>query len=267
MANTRSSSWITQIAQVGLSAKGVVYIILGALAFMAAFEIGGYSNQEATSTGTLSFIQNAPGGIVLLGLVAAGLLCYVLWRFTQTFTSKGGDKKDTAHRLRYFVSGLTYLALAYTALRMVLHLSGSSGNSDQNQQIAAQIMDRTMGQWLLGLGALVLGGIGIYQIYYGLAGKYKKHLQQLRLHSQAEALLSRSGKVGYVARGVVWLIIAYLLLQAALHANAAKAGDTSKAFQFLESTPMGSYLLGALGIGLIAYGIFNFLRAKYERFD
>ena len=266
MANTRSASAIKQMAQVGLSAKGFVYIILGALGFMAAFEIGGHSNKEATSTGALGFIQDSPGGVVLLGLVAAGLVCYVIWRFTQTFTSKGGEDKDTSHRIRYFISGLAYLALAYTAIQMVMQSSGGQGG-DQNQQFAAQVMSKSMGQWILGLAALILGGIGIYQIYYGFSGKYRKHLEKLRLHSRSVALLERSGKIGYIARGFVWLIIAYLLLRAALHANAAEAGDTSKAFQFLENSPMGSYLLGALGIGLMAYGVFNFLRAKYERFD
>ncbi len=255
------------MAQLGLSAKGLVYIILGALAFMAAFEIGNHSSAEATSTGALSFVQDAPAGALLLGLLTIGLFCYVIWRFIQTFTNRGGEEKDWKHRLRYLFSGLVYLALAITALQMLLHQPGSSGGGDQNQQLAGKVMDRSMGQWLLGLGALIMAGIGIYQIYYGFSGKYRKHLQNLRLHSQTVSLLERSGKVGYMARGAVWLIIAYLLLRAALHANAAEAGDTSKAFQFLEGSPMGSYLLGALGLGLVAFGVFNFLRAKYERFD
>ena len=264
MANTLKPSWVQQIAQLGLSAKGLVYIILGALAFMAAFEIGGRSNADATSTGALSFVQDAPAGAILLGLLTIGLFCYVFWRFIQTFTNKGGEK-DWKRRLRYFVSGLAYLALALTALQLLLNSGGSNG--DQNQQMAGKVLSKPMGQWLLGLGALFLAGIGLYQIYYGFSGKYKKHLQNLRLHSQTIAILVRSGKVGYIARGIVWLIVAYLLLQAALHANAAEAGDTSKAFQFLEGSPMGSYLLGALGLGLAAYGVFNFLRANYERFD
>jgi len=266
MANTLKPSWVQQMAQFGLTAKGFVYIILGALAFMAAFEIGGRSHADATSTGALHFVQDAPAGAVLLGLLTIGLFCYVLWRFVQTFTSRGGEKKDWGHRLRYLFSGLGYLALALTALQLLLH-SGGGSNGDQNQQMAGEVLTKPMGQWLLGLGAFLMASIGTYQVYYGFSGKYKKHLQDLRLHSQSIALLVRSGKVGYIARGIVWLILAYLLLRAALHANAAEAGNTSKAFRFLEGSPMGSYLLGALGLGLAAYGIFNFLRAKYERFD
>lgn len=265
MANTRNPSWIQQAAQIGLVAKGLVYIILGTLAFMAAFEIGGHSNQEATTTGTLSFVQHVPGGTVLLILLAAGLFCYVLWRMVETFSSTKGKKKSWQRRFRYFSSGLGYLALAFTAFQMILHQSNGS-NGDKNQKLAAQAMNENMGPWIVGIAALVLVGIGIYQIHYGLSGKYKKHLQELRLHSQATDILTRSGKVGYVARGIVWLIVAYLLMRAAVNANAAEAGNTGKAFQFLEASPFGSYLLGALGLGLVAFGVFNFLRARYERF-
>jgi plastocyanin domain-containing protein len=76
-----------------------------------------------------------------------------------------------------------------------------------------------------------------------------------------------SGKIGYVARGIVWLVIAFLMLKAAWHANATQAGGSVEAFQFIEQSRYGSYLLGIVGLGLIAYGFFNFVRARYENFD
>ena len=127
-------------------------------------------------------------------------------------------------------------------------------------------LNHSFGQLVIGLAALVLAGVGIYQIYYGLSEKYRKHVQQLNLHSSRSSLLLRAGKAGYISRGIVWLIIAYLLLRAALHNNSSEAGDTGKAFEFIESSAFGSYLLGALGVGLIAYGVFNFIRARYETF-
>ncbi len=77
-------------------------------------------------------------------------------------------------------------------------------------------------------------------------------------------MLQSSGKPGYISRGIVWLIIAFLFMRAAVSSAASKAGNTGKAFKFIEHTPFGSYLLGALGMGLIAYDIFNFIRARYE---
>jgi hypothetical protein len=75
-----------------------------------------------------------------------------------------------------------------------------------------------------------------------------------------------AGKTGYVARGIVWMIIGWMFMQAALHSDSSEAGDTSKAFSFLESAAYGSYLLGAVGLGLISSGVFNFIRARHEKF-
>ena len=74
----------------------------------------------------------------------------------------------------------------------------------------------------------------------------------------------RAGKFGYMARGVVWLLIGYLFLKAAKNANPEEAGGTGSAFQFLEEASYGSFLLGAVALGLLCYGVFMFMRARYQ---
>ena len=75
-----------------------------------------------------------------------------------------------------------------------------------------------------------------------------------------------AGKIGYVARGIVWLVIGWLLGKAAYHSNSSEAGDTSKAFNILGEGTFGMYILGAVGVGFVCYGAFSFIRARYERF-
>ena len=260
--DTTVKPWVKRLAQTGLVAKGVVYILLGLLGFMAAFELGGKKNNEASQTGAMQTLKELPAGSFLLILLAAGLLCYVSWRGIQTFYNTDGSPKPFIKKARYFFSGLAYLALALAAIKMVF--KNSSGGGDQNQQLAAELLNKPFGQLLVAMAALVLAAIGIYQVYYGLSEKYKKHVQKLSLQSQQAATLLRSGKIGYISRGIVWLAIAYLFARAAVHARAAEAGNTGKAFQFIEASPFGSYLLGILALGLITYGIFNFIRCRYE---
>ncbi|HKF93470.1 MAG TPA: DUF1206 domain-containing protein, partial [Gammaproteobacteria bacterium] len=68
------------LARMGYVAKGVVYMIVGVLAAMTALGVGG----ATTGTiGAVSRIEHQPFGQALVGLMALGLVGYVLWRFTQ----------------------------------------------------------------------------------------------------------------------------------------------------------------------------------------
>ncbi|OKL41775.1 hypothetical protein A3841_10225 [Pontibacter flavimaris] len=211
-------------------------------------------------------IQDMPAGNILLGLIALGLLCYAIWRFIQAVRDtedKGSDAKGVAKRLRYIFSGLVYGSFAVLAARMVLGNSSGSGG-DSRQTLAAKLLEQPFGQWLVGLLAVGTLIAGIYQIYYGYSEKYKKEVQSGGLKHEVEHQMIRAGKLGYMARGIVWLIIGYLFLQAALKSSSSEAGGNKAAFQFLENASYGSFILGAVALGLICYGIFMFMRAKYQ---
>ncbi|WP_299699566.1 DUF1206 domain-containing protein [uncultured Pontibacter sp.] len=258
--------WVVRFARIGLIAKGIVYCLVGALAFMAAFELGGRSEQSAGKSGVFRFIMEQPYGKVLLALVAAGMLCYTLWRFIQAIRDteeKGSDAKGIGRRIGYAFSGAVYGALAFTAAQLVLGNGGGSG-SDSRQTLARELLAQPFGQWLLGAVAVGTMAMGLYQFYRAYSGKYMNKVQQEKLDPKVRQSLVRAGLVGYIARGFVWLIIGYLLLRAAVNSNSREAGSSSQAFQFLEEASYGSYLLGALALGLICYGVFMFVRAKCE---
>ncbi len=251
-----------RLARVGLGAKGFVYTLIGILAFMAAFEIAGQSNDDADRNGVMKTLRDFPGGNILLALLIFGLVCYSAWRMVEAFGMEKDLKRKLKKRIRYFLSALTYLSVAFAAWQIMMYQS--DGGSDGHW--SAQFMNKDLGKIILGGVALVMAGIGVYQIWYGFSEKYKKRFAGGALRRSRASVLLRSGKIGYASRGVVWLIISYMLLKAVWEARASEAGDTAKAFSFIESSSYGSYLLGALGLGLVAFGIFNFLRAAYEDF-
>jgi len=258
--------WVENFAKAGLSAKGVVYCLVGIIAFMAAFELGGQSTQGAGKSGVFQFILEQPFGKWLLGIVALGLICYVIWRFIQAFQDtdhEGSDAKGILKRLRYAFSGVIYGGLAFLAAKLVLG-SGGGGGGDSRESLARELLKQPFGQWLVGIVAVGTIITGLYQIYYGYSEKYKKKIRSTGLKSDVEDKMIRAGKVGYMARGVVWIVIGYMFLQAALHSNANEAGGSSSAFAFLENASYGSYILGAVALGLICYGVFMFMRARYQ---
>lgn len=257
--------WVENFAKAGLTAKGIVYCLVGIIAFMAAFELGGQSTKSADRSSVFQFILDQPFGKILLGIVALGLLCYVIWRFIQAIQDtdgKGSDAKGIFKRLRYAFSGVVYGALAFLAAKMALG-NGGSGGSDSRQTLASELLQQPFGQWLAGIVAVGIIIAGLYQIYYGYSEKYKKQIRSTGLKSDIEDKMIRAGMAGFIARGIVWLVIGYMFLQAALQSNSQQAGGSSKAFAFLEEASYGSYLLGAVALGLICYGVFMFMRAKY----
>lgn len=255
--NHKQNKIINGLARIGLVAKGIVYLAMGALAFMAAFELAGHDEKEASRKGVFEWLQDT-GGTFLLLLIAAGLACYCIWRFVQAITDKSKKRKE---RIRYFFSGLAYSSVAFTAAGLALHKSKNNG--DSNQHWVSEALNKPFGVLIVGIGALIFVAIGVYQLYYGLSGKYKKHIEGLNLLDEKAKILLKFGKVGYISRGLVWLLLSFLLGRAAWFNKASEAGDTGKAFRLVENESYGSYILGAIGMGVIAYGIFNFVRARY----
>lgn len=258
----RPSRWLRAAAKIGLSAKGLVYCLSGLLALAAALNFGG-SASSAGKQQVFGFIEDQPFGKWLLLAVAIGLVCYTAWRWIQAFKDtedKGTDKEGLAQRFAYFFSGLVYAALGVYAFNRFF---GSGGGGNGQQDLVTRALQQPFGQWLVGIAAAIMIGIGFYQIYRAFSGKYKKYVKQ-GLHHDAAGWISKIGVAGYTARGIVWLILGWLFIKAAVRSNAKEAGGSDAAFQWLEDSAYGAYLLGAVALGLICYGLFMFLRAKYQ---
>lgn len=257
--------WIEIAARAGLTAKGFVYSLIGVLTFMAAFEIGSGDDKGGKSQ-AMQWIEEQPFGQVLLGLTALGLLCYSIWRFVEAFLDtedKGSDLKGLAVRGRYVFSGLMYGASTFYAAKLLFGSGSDEGGGDTRETVAQKLLEQPFGQWLVGIVAAGVMAVGVYQIYYSLSDKHRKKIQKTKLDSKVQETLLASGKVGYIARGIVWLLIGYLFLRAALQADPSEAGGSNSAFSFLEQA-WGSWVLGVVALGLLCYGIFTFLRARYQ---
>jgi len=71
-------------------------------------------------------------------------------------------------------------------------------------------------------------------------------------------------RVGYVARGVLYVVMGLLALGIALGVGGGKATDLSGSLVFLIGNPFGKVVLIAMIIGLLAYSLWGFVRAIYD---
>ena len=262
---SKQDKWIEISARTGLTAKGVVYCLVGILTFMAAFNLGS-GDDKGGKMQALRWIEEQPFGQVLLALIAVGLLCYGAWRFVEAFLDtedKGSDAKGLAVRSRYVFSGLVYGASTFYAAKLLFGSGSDDGGPNARQTVAQKLLQQPYGQWLVGIIAAGVMAVGVYQIYYALSEKHRKKIQESKLDNRVKKTLLNTGMVGYIARGIVWLLIGYLFLRAALQSDPGEAGGSDSAFSFLEQA-WGSWVLAVVALGLVCYGIFMFVRAKYQ---
>jgi hypothetical protein len=249
-----------RLARLGYAARGVVYAILGSIALLGA-------GAEATPEGAFSTLLAQPLGRVLLGAVALGLVGHVLWRLAQAFLDAdhhGSDAKAIAIRAGNFGSALANGALALGALAMAVSSAGSNAGSDGQQGAVATVMGLPFGNVLLGLGGLALVVAGVIQVWRGLSGSYRK---RVRLPQSQEALLRPVCGAGLAARGLLLAVTGGFIIYAAIVVSPEQAGGTAQALDWLRSLPFGTVLYAAAAIGLVAFGLYSFIEARYRHVD
>ena len=249
------------MARAGYAAKGIVYLLIGILAVRAAF--GDAGGQSTGSGGALRTLLDEPFGQVLIGLIGVGLAAYALWRLFSAATDPedhGTDAKGIAVRVGFLVSAVVHGALALEAIRLATESAGG-GSGDGAEHWTSRLLSAPAGPWLVGLGALIIGGYAVVQLRRAFASDIAK---RLRLGSDADhrRLIERLGRAGLAARGVVFGLIAFFLMRAALEYDPSEAGGVDQALDWLSGQPTA--LFAAVALGLAAYGLFQLAKARYR---
>ncbi len=261
----KAGPWVEKCARAGYFAKGVVYIVIGILALMAALTSGG---KTTNSQGALGAIVQQPFGQFLVGLVGIGLAGYALWRFIQAGVdteNKGSDAKGWTARGGFLLSGIAYGTLAYTAFALLTGAARQSSGASSTQDGTARLMALPFGQALVGLVGIVIIGLGLAQMIKGYQASFRKHLDLHELSPALQKWAVISGRCGHIARGIVFMIIGGFFIEAARYDNPQKAKGLGSALDLLSQQTYGPLLLGIVAAGLVAYGGYMLVEARYRR--
>ena len=261
-----AASWIETLARVGYASRGVLYIIIGALAIALAMGSGG---ETTGSRGALQTIAEQPFGTVALIVIAIGLAGYAAWRLTQVFANPehlGSDAKGIARRIGYAVRALIYGALAFAAARMALG-SSSSASSDQTDSWTARVMELPAGRWLVGIAGAIIIGYGIHNLIKAWRADIGKHMRLGEMTRDTSRWVIHVSRFGIAARGVVFVLVGWFFVQAAWQYDPEEAGGVAEALNALAAESYGPWLRGIVALGLVAFGVHSLLEAKYRRID
>lgn len=255
-----------KLARFGYAAKGFVYGAIGILALLAAFSAGG---KTTGTTGALHTIAGQPFGKVLLGLIAIGLVGYVLWRLIQGINDpehKGKDAQGIFTRLGYILSGLAYGGVAVNAALLAIGSSNSGSSGSQSKQDwTATVLQQPFGRWLVGLAGAITIGIGFWRLYEAYKIKFRKQLRMGELNSQQQHWLVNISRFGIAARGVVFIALGFFIMQAAYQYNPEKVRGLDGILQTFARQPFGKVFLVLIAVGLVAYAVYLFLQARYRK--
>lgn len=249
-------------ARAGYAARGLVYLIIGAMAVLAAFGAGDKHDDKAA----LRTLLEQPLGATLLWALVGGLAAYVTWRVVQAIMDPdeyGHDLKGIVVRIGFFASGLSYAALAVFALSLLGVLSSGGGGKRELADTFVGLVGHTAVTVTI---ALVFLGVAIAHVYEAVAGKYARYFNAT---GQAYLVVRGTALVGLLARGIIFGVIAVLLVKRLFNAESAaqKPPGTAEALEYVQTLPFGMLILLALGLGLLAFAAFSFAQAIWRRID
>jgi hypothetical protein len=257
--------WFKKFAQIGIAAKGLVYVLVGGFTAVAAFSTS--DGEIVGKRGAIQELLNVPFGQLILWIIAIGVAFYAIYRTVLAFHGyrKYDDIKKQAFEVgRYMFSAIIYGFLSYYIIDLLVGSGSSSGDGGSSRQFfISKILSWDGGRWLVGAIALGFLGKGIYQIYTGISEKFRRKVKEGEIDARLIKAYTRAGKVGYISRGIVLGVIAYLFFRAAIDYDASKAGGTENAFKFINST-VGPYIMGVIALGLVSYGIYMFFKARHR---
>lgn len=247
------------LARAGLVARGVVYFVIGLLALELALGEGGKATDQE---GALKTIAHQSFGKVLLVVLAIGLAGYALWRLTRAIVGHGAEQRDSGtDRVAAAASGIAYGALCVIAVGILV----GSGGSSSPKETTSGILGWSIGPTLVVIAGLALIGVAVYQAYKGLARKFVEDAKTGEMSEPVLKAYTALGVFGHVARAVIFVLVGYGLIKAAVEYEPKEAIGLDGALRELANASLGPLLLGIVAVGLVGFAVYSIADARYRK--
>jgi hypothetical protein len=248
-------AWIVRI---GYVARGILFLIIGGFALLAA---GGLGAHPRGTRDALEFVLQKPFGGYFLWTLAAGLSCFAGWRFLQSVFDvdrHGSSLYGLTRRCVLAGSGLFYIALAVATAHITVE-QRRIGEDQAAREWTSWLMKQPLGHGLIALIATGFVGVAIGLAVNAFRSPYiaigsmrsRRHL----------ALVLALGSFGTLTRAFVFLLLGGFLGVAAYDSNSEEAAGLAGVLRAMQSQPYGGVLLGIAALGLIAFGCFEVIEA------
>ena len=248
------------LARAGLTARGVIYTLVGWVAVLVAL---GHSSREADQQGALQLLAGKSYGVVTLWLLGIGFAAYALWRLSEAAFGVTGDRPGAGPRLKSLARAVIYAGLSYLTFTVI---SGQArSQAGQQEDITATAMHHTLGRVLVGVVGLVIVVCGIVLIAEGACKKFMKYLNTFQMSARIHRVVKWLGVTGTIARGMVFALAGVGVIDAAVTHKASESGGIDKALLTLRDWPLGEFLMMLAALGLVVFGVYGLCEARWRR--
>ena len=259
--NGAAAPVIIRLARFGFAIKGIVTILIGALALRFAL---GWGGDITGPRGAIEALLDEPLGRVNLGVLATGLASYAIWMLVEAIMDperKGTGFQGVAERAAFLITGVGFGLLAFTTVNLILGRSDGEGTGLDD--LAAFLLTPRVGRWFVGLTGGIVMVAGLLQLRLGITAGFR-HILRPDLSGLERFAIIASGRIGYMALGVLSLLVGYSLIEVAVRYDPSRAGGWDEALTLLASLGQGHWLLGIVSAGLIFYGFYFVLLMRYR---
>jgi len=258
-----SSRWLQWLARGGFVARGITYVLIGVLAVQIGLGSGG---KEADRSGALHAIAAQPGGAAVLWLLAVGFAGMALWLLAEAaYGQAGPGGRAAGKRLAALARGIVYAFVCVGVVSFVSGRGDPASSNSQSRDMTARLMSHAGGRWLVLLIGLGVAGAGLAMAVGGMRRTFRKHLRLAQMNSRTRKVVEALGVVGTTARGIVFGVIGVFLVVAAVTFDPAKAQGLDGALRKLATTPLGPWLLVAVALGLVTFGVYSWCEARWRK--
>ncbi|HEY5394342.1 MAG TPA: DUF1206 domain-containing protein [Trebonia sp.] len=248
------------LARAGLTARGVIYILIGLIAVLVAL---GQSKREADQLGALQLLAGKSYGLVALWLLGIGFAAYALWRLSEAAFGVAGEGRGAGPRLKSLGRAIVYAFFSYLTFTVI---SGTSHSQSKKQQdVTATAMRHPDGRVLVGIIGAAIVIVGIVLIMEGIRKKFMKYLQTARMSARTRKIVKALGMTGTIARGVVFALTGVGVIAAAITHKASESGGIDKALLTLRNQPFGEFLMLLAALGLLVFGVYGLCEARWRK--
>jgi hypothetical protein len=250
-----NSRTLALVARIGFAANGLMHLLIGYIAIRIALHHGGETDQS----GAFGQLMKLPGGRIALWVAVAGLAALGLWLLLQAGLGIGSSsKKRWVRSLVSLGKAVAYFALAWTALSIAL--SRPSNSASSTRRASGTLLSLPGGQLLLIVLGILTAGIGGYLVYKGIRQKFRSDINLPG--GRSEAAVIALAMTGYIAKGIAVIMVGVLFVVAALKVDPKNASGLDGALKSLTALPFGEAILVIIGIGIFAFGLYSFVRAR-----